>query len=247
MPIERIKDELYLVLSARRLTSRQLSSPCTIPFARDRHRSNADSRATSGPAKPKPTIRASACGLIACSPHVEARRQQLARPDAWAMPAGSGSTAAQATVEHLPEYGAGIVASNRAFRLFPQTCRYQPPNSSSPASPDSATVTYWRARTDTRCVGICSESPNSSSYIDRQLRNDIPRRFRIDIEFGMQGAEMRGNLAGLGRLIEGVFPEADGEGANRLARFPGPASARRWWTESIPPDKNAPSGTSDRH
>ena len=48
-------------------------------------------------------------------------------------------------------------ASIRRYRRYP-------PNSSSPPSPDSATVTCLRVMPHTRAVGICDGSANGSSY-----------------------------------------------------------------------------------
>jgi hypothetical protein len=39
-----------------------------------------------------------------------------------------------------------------------------PPNASSPPSPVSTTDTDWRAKRDTRYVGIAELSPNGSPY-----------------------------------------------------------------------------------
>lgn len=51
----------------------------------------------------------------------------------------------------------------RSHILGPRKYRLYPPNSSSPASPDKATVTCSRAARQTRCVGIWDESANGSS------------------------------------------------------------------------------------
>ena len=61
----------------------------------------------------------------------------------------------------------------------------------------------------TRWVGICEESANGSSYIRGRRGMTSIAVLRIDIEFGMRRAEMRGDLARVVGLVVRALRKAD--------------------------------------
>src|SRR5262249_5395755 len=73
----------------------------------------------------------------------------------------SGATARKAAAD-TPRSRRGTRLTAPASR-FAQKYRLYPANSSSPPSPDNATVTCLRVNSQTRQVGICDESANGSA------------------------------------------------------------------------------------
>src|SRR6266511_2870835 len=88
-----------------------------------------------------------------------------------------------------------------------------PANSSSPPSPDNATVTCVRARRETMNVGICDGSANGSSYSSGS--RGIQTVFGGDVELGVFGAEMPGDGRGMRRFVILGLVEADAERLHR--------------------------------
>ena len=127
-----------------------------------------------------------------------------------------GGTSTERTGRPSAEPGAGSGPARRQMRSS-QAWRLYPANSSSPPSPDRATVTSVRASLLTRCMGIAGDVAEGLVPDVGQERDELGSVRVAHVERGVIGPEVRGHRGGVGRFVEGAVGEADGEGAHRPA------------------------------